>query len=205
MWGKYCCHCCLCDDQQDPCWLLLTLKDKTGRPWGKEAQNLAQFWQFPLASSWGDTAEGSDLIQQYLGVWSDFIFHYIGTAVRFCWETLHSGARGSRVQPCCCFSEHSSAGESQHPQSPGWGILPSETPLGDRAGEEPPAHPPLCCEKVAVKTGALSSLQQVEQCLADPASQENEGVDVEVTQLRGARSAAEAEILLSLEHSHYGF
>lgn len=63
------------DDQQDPCWLLLTLKDKTGRPWGKEAQRLAQFWQFPLASNKGDAAEGSDLIQQCLGVCSDFIFH----------------------------------------------------------------------------------------------------------------------------------
>lgn len=97
------------------------------------------------------------------------MLHEIGTAVGFCSEISQSGAKGS---PCpallLVFQGILQRGNHGTHGAQGGESTPQRHHPGDRAGEEPPARLTLSCEKVPVQTGAHSSLQQVEQCLADP-------------------------------------
>lgn len=173
MWGKYCCHFCLCDDQQDPCWLLLTFKDKTGRlcsqTRGKRPKNLPRMGN----SFWEATEETlqSDLIWLSYAWGSGAILFYIKLALL--WDSALKcpslGLKAAPVQHCSLFSRAFLSGGITAPTEPRVGNPPlRDTTRGTQQERSLQPVLALSCEKVPVQTGAHSSLQQVEQCLADP-------------------------------------
>lgn len=110
------------------------------------------------------------------GIWSDSAMpgglELFSIKLALLWDSAVKcstlGLKAAPVQHCCLFSRAFLTGNHSTHGAQGGESTPQRHHLGTEQERSLQPILPLCWEKLAVQTGALSSLQQVEQCLPDP-------------------------------------